>query len=375
MISKKHINMDNFKVAQSELKDAGEAVKSLKEQLSCIDACLILYFVSTSYPVETVCKEMADAFGGVHTVGCTTAGEMITGKMGQNSIVAMAWSKNSLKDLKIEVLENIQNDTEVVEKAFKSFEASLGKPMKDLNPAQYAGMVIIDGLSGCEEIINDHLGNHTNIPFVGGSAGDDFKFRCTNLFVDGKMFTNAAILLLMEPTNGYKILKTQSFELTGKKLTPTKVDEKRRMVIEFNGKPAAVAYAEALEVAVNDLPNYFSEYPTALVFNEQNIFVRSPQRIDGTSVLFYCAIKEGLKLTILRSKDIVANTGNDLKKCGEVKAIVDFNCCLRFLELSNKKELKEYSELFGNVPTIGFSTYGESYIGHINQTSTMLLLK
>ena len=367
--------MDNFKIAQSDIKDSNAAVKSLKDQLSGIDAHLILYFVSTSYPVETICKEMAASFAGVQTVGCTTAGEMITNKMGQNSIVAMAFSKDSFKYLKIEVLENIKTDTEAaVSKAFASFEASLGKPMKNLDPTQYVGMVIIDGLSGSEEIVNDQLGNHTNVLFVGGSAGDDFKFQCTNLFVDGKIYNNAAILILMNPTNGYSILKTQSFELSDKKLTPTKVDEKRRMVVEFDGKPASIAYAEALGVSVDDLSNYFAEYPIGLVLDELNFFVRSPQKVEGTSVIFYCAVKEGLELSVLHSKDIVAVTKDDLKKCGEIKAIVDFNCCLRFLELSNKNQLTDYSKIF-NVPTIGFSTYGESYIGHINQTSTMLLLK
>ena len=367
--------MDNFKIAQTEIKDTGEAVKSLKEQLSGIDACLVLYFVSTSYPVEAVCKEMADAFAGVHTVGCTTAGEMITGKMGLNSIVAMAWSKNSLKELKIEVLENIQTDTEAVAKAFKSFEASLGKPMKSLDPEQYVGMVIIDGLCRCEEMVNDKIGNLTNVPFVGGTAGDDLKFKCTWLFVDGKAYTDAAVLMLMEPANGFAILKTQSVELTDKKLTPTKVVEKRRAVVEFDGKPASVTYAEALGVAVENLPEYFAERPVGLVFDENNIFVRSPQEIleDG-SVTFGSATKEGSEMTILRATDIVAGTREALKNCCDAQAIVDFNCAYRFVELIKKNQLKEYSELF-SVPAIGFSTYGESYIGHVNQTSTMLLLK
>ena len=136
--------MEKFKVAQSDKKDIVVAVKSIKDQLSDVDACMILYFASPIYPAEEICKEMADAFAGIHTIGCTTAGEMVSGKMGQDSIVAMAWSKTSLKDLKIEILENIQSDTEVVVKAFSSFEKSLKKPMKLLNPAQYVGMVMID---------------------------------------------------------------------------------------------------------------------------------------------------------------------------------------------------------------------------------------
>ena len=142
--------MVNFQIARTDIVDAPEAVKSIKEQLSGVDACLVLYFVSTSYPVETVSKEMSAAFAQARTAGCTTSGEIISNKIGKNSIVAMAWSKNSLKDLKIEVLENIKTDTEVVNKAFKSFEKSLGKPMRDLDPAKYTGIVLIDGTSGCE---------------------------------------------------------------------------------------------------------------------------------------------------------------------------------------------------------------------------------
>jgi len=367
--------MESYKIAHSDLKDAVEAVKSIKEQLTGVDPCMILYFASPAYPAEKISEEMANAFDNLHTVGCTTAGEMVSGKMGQDSIVAMAFSKDSLKNLKIEVLENIQTEKESVAKAFKSFEKSLGKSMKDLDPAKYVGMIMVDGLSGCEEKLNDQLGNLTIVPFVGGSAGDNFMFQRTCLFVDGKVYSNAAVLLLMEPANGYDILKTQSFTITGKKLTPTKVDEQRRMVIEFNGKPATEAYAEVLGISIDELSKNLGEYPVGLVFDEHNFFVRSPMKIEGTSILFYCMVKAGLELTVLRSGDIVAVTQADLQNCGEIQAVVDFNCCLRVLELNRKNQLKAYSEIFGHVPAIGFATYGESYIGHINQTSTMLLLK
>ena len=147
------------------------------------------------------------------------------------------------------------------------------------------------------------------------------------------------------------------------------------MVIEFNGKPASEAYAEILGITEEELAKNLGEFPVGLVFDENNFFVRSPQKIEGKSIFFYCAIKEGLELTVLHSGDIVEQTNADLQKCGAVQAIVDFNCCLRILELTRKNQLGAYSKIYGNTPAVGFSTYGESYIGHINQTSTMLLLK
>ena len=48
---------------------------------------------------------------------------------------------------------------------------------------------------------------------------------------------------------------------------------------------------------------------------------------------------------------------------------------LRALELGQKGQSDDYGELFEGVPTVGLSTYGEQYIGHINQTATMLVFR
>ncbi len=369
--------MNKFKVVRSCERDVVTAVDNIKEQLKDTNPCMVLYFSSSIYPAGQLSENMANAFPGVCVVGCTTVGEMISGQMGQNSIVAMAWDKSTLKYLKVEVLEHIKTDNQAVPKAFEAFEQSLGMSMKQLDPVRYVGLMIIDGLSGCEEAINDQIGNLTNVPFVGGSSGDDFKFEVTYVFANGKAYTDAALFVLMEPTNGFSILKMQSFIITDKKLLPTKVDESLRTVHEFNHKPAIEAYSEVLGIPVDELVNRIGDYPVGLVFDKDHFFVRSPQKVEGKSVAFYCAVKEGLELNILQSGDIVADTRKDLEKAGlgNLEGIVDFNCCQRTGELSRKNQQQAYSDIFLSVPSIGFATYGESYIGHINQTSTMLLLK
>ena len=371
--------MKNFEVAQSEDLSVDVAVNSIKEQLSGIDASLVLFFASTVYSTEAISKGMAEAFPGIRTVGCTTAGEMGPHRMGNNSVVAMAWDKKSLKSLNIEVLENIKNDERCVSKAFASFEKSLQTPMKTLDPDRYVGIVLIDGLSNCEEMINDKIGNQTNVTFLGGSAADDFTYKGTYLYVDGCVYTNAAVLMLMEPTNGYAILKTQSFTSTEIMLVPTKVDEKRRMVIEFNGRPATEVFAESIGVAESEVVDFFGSFSLGLIFDEENYFIRTPQFVEDKSIVFACSIKEGLNLAIMKSRNIVEDTKNDLEKAkieyGPIQMVIDFYCSLRNMELKRKDHYKEYSELYQDLKAIGFATYGESYIGHMNQTSTMLLLK
>jgi len=56
-------------------------------------------------------------------------------------------------------------------------------------------------------------------------------------------------------------------------------------------------------------------------------------------------------------------------------AIININCILRTLEITQKNLVGDYEVLFSGIPTVGLSSYGEQYIGHINQTATMLVFK
>jgi len=116
--------------------------------------------------------------------------------------------------------------------------------------------------------------------------------------------------------------------------------------------------------------------PVGLVF-EGEPFVRSPQQVKGDKLAFYCSVKEGMELSLLESTDIIASTKkaleNTRKEPGGISGIINFNCILRTLELNQKELAEAYGNLFAAEPTVGFSTYGEQYIGHINQTATMLV--
>ena len=249
--------------------------------------------------------------------------------------------------------------------------------MNGLDPARHVGLVLIDGLSGAEERLIDAIGTRTDLTFVGGSAGDDLAFRATHVMAGGQAHPDAALLVLLRLERPFSIIKTQSFGLEGRRLVATRVDGASRTVLEFDGRPATEAYAAALGVPEAELAGQFMTHPLGLMVDDQP-FVRSPQQVVGRGVRFFCAIEEGMELEVLRSADIVAETRAALERqtasAGGLRGLINFNCILRTLELDKKDQARAYGELFAGVPTIGFSTYGEAYLGHINQTATMLAL-
>jgi hypothetical protein len=368
-------NAMNIKTAYSVKTDLRDVVKDIQTQLGDFESKLVIFFASSAFAPDGVASGMHEAFPGAETFGCSTAGEIVSGKMLTDSVVAMAFNQQAIKSAKVTVLEDLNIDSHQV---FDSFERHFNKTMAKMDPKQYVGIILIDGLSGKEERVMDRIGDFTNVNFIGGSAGDDLKFTKTYVYANGKSYSNAAVLTILEPGVDFSLVKTQSFCPLPNKLLVTKANEASREIMEFNHKPASVAYAEALGTSVAEAPNHFMHNPVGLVF-EGEPFVRSPQQIKGSSMLFYCGVKEGIELNLLESTDIISDTKKAIEmarsELGGISGIINFNCILRTLELRQKGITTAYGELFTDTPTIGFSTYGEQYIGHMNQTATMLVFR
>ena len=366
--------------AYSSIPDVKGAVAELKSGLGDEGARLVAFFASPAYPPAELASAMRDAFPGAATIGCTTAGELISGRMLKRSLVAMSFGLEEIGALHVEVVRGVRSAAEAgLRAAFRRIESHLGVRLPELARDRWAGFVLTDGLSVAEERVMETLSDATNAAFVGGSAGDDLAFKTTHVSANGEAVTDASVLALFEARRPFEIVKTQSFEVLPARLTATKVDAATRTVFEFGGRPAAEAYAEALGTTVENLPSQFMSHPLGLMVSPTEPFVRSPQRVKGDAVVFYCAMREGMELALLKSRDIVRDTATVLGAFlhGETAArgIVNFHCILRTLELEKAGQTDAYGQLFAHVPMVGFSTYGESCVGHINQTSTMLVFR
>lgn len=371
----------NIKTCHSKQLFESDAVSELKEQLDGFNVKMIIFFASPSYNQHTISWLMQDAFQGCAVFGCSTAGEITNESFFKNSVVAMAFNSSIVADIKVEVVEGINSSFDI-EPAFISFKNYYNDNLFVMDRNKYIGIILNNGICMNEEKIMDQIGNNTNIYFVGGSAGDDLKFVETFVYSGGKAYNDAAVLALIKIDENaeYSIVKTQSFKLQEPVLIANKVNDATREVIEFNHKPAIMAYADAVGAASSaDAVRYFRTNPVGLVIGENEIFVRSPRQINDMNIQFYCSILKDSEVRLLQATDIIKDTRYALKKkteeFGEIEGLINFNCIERTIYIEHAALEKEFLEIFRDIPMIGFSTYGEAYIGHINQTATMLVFR
>jgi hypothetical protein len=359
----------NMTIAIAGSTDPGRVVAELGV---APDPEVVVYFASAKHSLDEVSKSVKAAFPGAATIGCTTAGEIVSGSMTEGGMVAMAFPRAVVSTAAVAVVADLKS-APAVSAALDSLAAQMGSPLAELDLDTHVGLILVDGVSGAEEAIIERIGDLTDIPFVGGSAGDDLAFCKTLVAANGRAFEHAAVLALLRVPAGYEVIKTESFRALGKTLTATGVDEATRTVHRFDGRAAVEAYARALGIEEADVAGRFMRNPLGLMVGDEP-FVRSPQRVlDDGSIVFYCQIREGMELELLESGDMIADTRRALE--GSHRALIVFNCILRTLELRQEGLCEAFGALFAKTPTVGFSTYGEAYMGHINQTATMLALR
>jgi hypothetical protein len=179
--------------------------------------------------------------------------------------------------------------------------------------------------------------------------------------------------------NGHRIVqvfKTDNFVPTGEKLVVTASDPDRRIVHEFNAGKAAEEFASAVGILPDQLtPMSFASHPVVVRVGGE-YYCRSIQKVNADgSLSFFCAIDDGIVLSIAQPRGMVESTRSALRdireRLGGIDVVLGFDCVLRRLDARNRQLFRDMSELYRANNVIGFGTYGEQYRSmHLNQTLT-----
>jgi hypothetical protein len=309
--------------------------------------------------------------------GCTTAGEMTPEGIGDGEALALILPAAHFT-VRSALIEDISTSgmhtvADEVERLIRELD-----DCGDGGPGRRRfALCLIDGMSFAEEAVTAAI--HwalDDIPLVGGSAGDDLRWHKPVLFHNGAVCSNSAVILLVATDIPFKIFKTDNFIPTDAKFVVTASDADRRVVAEFNARPAAIEYAEALGEEAGSLSQMTFASSPVVVRVGGEYFCRAIRGAgeDG-SLAFACAIDDGVVLTLAEARGMVESTRTTLddldRRLAGIDMVLGFDCCYRRVDAANRQIMRPMAELYRKYNVVGFGTYGEQYQSmHLNQTLT-----
>jgi len=357
--------------------DPEVAARELYEAIGHPRPELVIFFCSSRYDRNALAAALGRSFGDTPLVGCTTSGEIGPAGYIDGGITAAALPSGDFHAA-TRVLENLESyQSAQGAAAGLELRAELNEKTGGWDPRSSFGLLLIDGLSMREEIVAGSLAQSMDeIPVFGGSAGDDLAFEKTWVYARGRFHENAAVLTVIQTARPFTVFKSQHFVSTDTRFVVTAADAELRVVHELNGEPAARAYARAVQVEESELcAEAFATYPVVVKIGG-DIYVRSIQKKneDG-SLTFYCAIDEGIVLSLAGGVDSVEHVqklfGEIRGEIGPPDLVLGCDCILRNLEFKRKGVRSRVAEILTENHVVGFSTYGEQINGmHVNQTLT-----
>ena len=364
--------------------DAEGAARDLVDQIGTDAPCAVIFFCSWQHDGAALSAALREAWGSTSVIGCTTAGAFTEAEESADGVSAFAFGSDVVRRCGVALADYASvAPGEAVAAAMAQISGHLDLDLRTATPDRYVGIVLMDGLRGGEEEVNHALGVAApTVEFVGGSAGDGLRFEETRVYCNGEVSGRGAVLLLLDMEAPFTVLKTESVEPTGRTLTVTDLDVESRVVRQFDGRPAAEAYAEATGLDEQALDvEAFTHFPLGFMEGARP-WLRSPmQRTDGGGLRFLSQLGEGGTYSVMRQTDLIADTRRDVERAEKrlgtpVRAALVFNCVYRRLEMDAEDLHRAHRAIYGDrdVAAAGFHTYGESYLGHMNQTAVLLLV-
>jgi hypothetical protein len=368
-------HQSEIRIATSRKPSGTEAIREVAAALGDSDEFeFLLIFVSPSFDPGEIVSGLALYLPGIRYAGCSTAGEISPDGLTHSSVVLLAFPQRLFSIVCAPLYDCRNFDLEQGTQMAAALRRELASRTENREGKPFA-MTLLDGLCRSEEPILSALQfGLDNIPLVGGSSGDNLALRDTFVLYDGHVLRETGLLLLIHSELPFQVFQSNHFEPTSRKMVVTACDPKARVVTELDASPAGETFAQAIGMEEKKLDSMcFATHPL-LVHIGNEYFCRSIQSLnpDG-SLSFYCAIDNGVVLTVAHTKDMVQTLEETLAKLetelGPIDCIIGFDCTHRRLEAANRLIDQQISDVFKRYRVAGFSTYGEQYNAlHLNYT-------
>lgn len=331
---------------------------------------IIIVFASVAFDQQKMLDGVRSCAEQTPIVGCSDAGEIIGDGPHQKSIAVMAIFSDQLQ-FTPGIGRDIKNNAREAGQIFaRDIISRAPSPLKSLwmFPDVLAGNGA-DVVRGVLDIMGVHF------PLAGGAPGDDFLFKETYQYFDGKVVSGSVTGVGLTGEFSMGIGVRHGWLPIGTAMQVTKSEGS--VVHELDGKPAISIYenyfgARAEELRKEPLARIAITYPLGVrVENSDEYLIRDPIMVNEKGSITCAAeipqgsevrLMIGSKETAIEAARMAAEHAREGLGGANAKAIIVFNCIARE-KLYGPKAIEEIHAIHGvfgeEVPLIGFYTYGE----------------
>lgn len=238
--------MTRSSIAFTTADDASAAGADLAEKiLAGLDneaPHAVILFASSRYDYEQLLSSLNEASTPGVLVGCSSAGEFITGQQGIGAACAIALVSDEMRfaaGLGRGVSEDRSAVARDITSGFRGIQSSGGEFR--------SALLLTDALAGYVDDLVEKLNIATAATYriFGGGAGDDANFSRTHVFFGTRAYTDAAVALEILSSKPVGIGVSHGWQPAGGHMRVTESDGMR--LISIDAMPAVEAFEEHAE--------------------------------------------------------------------------------------------------------------------------------
>ncbi len=261
----------------------------------------------------------------------------------------------------------------------------LGTTVAELD-RRYGAVVIDDGYKmKKEELLLGVLEKNQGLVLVGGGAsGYEFMRGAGVMGVDGETFTDGAVVMLFRTNVPWAAMRSHWYEPTGRTVRVTKVNAAERRILELDGEPAGLRWAEIAGVPPEHLsfaqPDQFLKWALAMKVGREYFLRSIAKSVENHTLESTNMIQEDQELEVMKMGDMVAATAKFFteevpRRVSRPTAALLFDCGARKLFAQMTGKLDDLGATLRLAPpAAGFTVQFETYCGFmINSTLTSLV--
>lgn len=330
---------------------------------------VIIIFAAPSYDHKLLLPELKKLIPSKILIGCSSAGEFSSSSLSENSISGIALYSNEMQFF-ASIGRGIISDRDNVVNQLVT-----GLAGKDHFQYKYhTGMLLADALSGYTDEIIEKLTLSTAgiYQFFGGGAGDNARFRETNVFFDTEVVPDAVVMLEILSNKPIGIAVSHGWQKGSDLFRVT--EAQGATLFSLNAIPAVEVFSQ-YALQTNQIFDRSNPLPFFLhnilgLQTEQGYKLRVPLIIneDG-SIVFASDIPLGSVISIMTIGEDDAKNAAELATIAALSQLngnkanigLFFDCVATRLRLGKSfdLELKAVQGVFNHTQFVGCNTHGQ----------------